>query len=166
MRRVAMLVGAAAVVLLTAGLVAQTKPNFAGKWAQVVDPSAPAPAGRGGRGGGGMGGLGAAFTATQDEKTLTVTRMLQQTEIKMVYNLDGSDSKNTLSFGGQSVDQISKVKWDAAKLVITTTTNFGGNTNESTQAWSMDATGNLVIETTTNFGGNGPTTAKTTYKKG
>jgi len=36
---------------------------------------------------------------------------------------------------------------------------------ESTQAWSLDATGNLVVESTSSFTGT-PTTTKTTYKKG
>jgi hypothetical protein len=48
--------------------------------------------------------------------------------------------------------------------VITTTVNFQGNNAETTQAWSLDASGNLVVETTSNFGGS-PTTTKATYKK-
>jgi len=155
---------ATALVLLFAAIApAQTKPNFAGKWTLVPDPNAPAPTGRG-RGMG--GGLGQAFSAEQTDKTLTVvTTNAQVGEVKAVYNLDGSESKNPISFNGQSVDRVSKAKWDGAKLVITTTTNFNGNAAESTQTWSLDATGNLVVESTSNFGGT-PTTAKATYKKG
>jgi hypothetical protein len=157
----------AAMVVLTlvagaAAAIAQSKPNFAGKWTLVPDPNAPAPTGRGR----GMGGLGQAFSAEQNDKTLTVVTTNEQIgEIKAVYNLDGTESKNPISFGGQSVDRVSKVKWDGAKLVITTTTNFNGNALESTQAWSLDATGNLVVESTSNFTGT-PTTTKATYKKG
>jgi hypothetical protein len=57
------------------------------------------------------------------------------------------------------------VKWDGAKLVITTTINFGGNAVESTQSWMLDPSGALVVESTSNFGGNANTT-KSTYKKG
>ena len=151
------------VVVACATVFAQAKPSFDGKWTLVPDPNAAAPAGgRGGRG----GGLGQAFSATQDEKTLTVvTTNAQVGEIKAVYNLDGSETKNPLSFGGQTVERVSKVKWDGAKLVISTTTNFGGNNAESTQTWALDASGNLNVESTSNFGGN-PTTTKATYKKG
>lgn len=151
-----------AVAGTAAAVFAQSKPNFAGKWTMVPDPNAPAGGGRGGRG----MGLGQEFTATQDDKTLTtVTNNPQLGEIKAVYNLDGSESKNPLTFNNQTVERVSKVKWDGAKLVISTTTNFGGNAAESTQTWSLDASGNLIIESTSNFGGN-PMTSKMTYKKG
>jgi hypothetical protein len=144
------------------GLSAQSKPNFAGKWTLVPDPNAAA--GGGGRGRG-MGGLGQAFSAVQDEKTLTITTSNPQIgEIKAVYNLDGSETKNPITFGGNTVDRTSKVKWDGAKLVITSTSNFQGNAVETTQVWSLDASGTLTVESTTNFGGN-PTATKATYKK-
>jgi hypothetical protein len=74
------------------------------------------------------GGLGPELTAAQDDKTLTITTNNPQLgEVKTVYNLDGSESKNPINFGGQTVDRISKVKWDGAKLVITTTINVNGN---------------------------------------
>ena len=153
-----------ALVMPVVGVTAQTKPNFAGKWTLVPDPNAAAAAG--GRGGRGGGGLGQAFTATQDEKTLTVvTTNAQVGEIKAVYNLDGSETKNPISFGGNTVDRTSKVKWDGAKLIITSTSNFPGNAVETTQAWSLDASGTLTVESTNNFGGT-PTTTKAQYKKG
>lgn len=145
-----------------AAAIAQSKPNFAGKWTLVPDPNAPAPTGRGGGRG---GGLGQAFSAEQNDKTLTVITAGAQGEMKSVYNLDGSESKNPLNFNGTSIERASKTKWDGAKLLITTTTNFNGNPFESTQSWSLDATGNLVVESTSNFNGT-PTTMKSTYKKG
>jgi len=150
-------------VLADAAVSAQSKPSFAGKWTMVPDPNAAAAAG--GRGRGMAGGLGPEFTAVQDDKTLTVTTNNPQLgELKTVYNLDGSESKNPLNFGGQTVDRVSKVKWDGAKLVITTTISFNGNPAESTQTWMLDGSGSLVIETSSNFGGT-PTTTKATYKK-
>jgi hypothetical protein len=157
-----MLVSAAAVVVAGAQVLAQTTANFAGKWTLVPDANTP----QGGRGGGFGGGLGAEATIVQDAKTLTVTRMGPQGAITSVYNLDGSDSKNTLSFGDQSFDQISKVKADGAKLVITTKSDFGGNAFETTMTLSIEG-GNLVVDSLRpDFqGGGAPIATKLTYKK-
>jgi hypothetical protein len=155
----------AVLALLSGGLtavMAQAKTNFAGKWTLVPDPNAPA---GGGRGRGGFGGLGQGGTIEQNDKTITVTTTTQAGETKAVYNLDGSESKNPITMQGNTIDRVSKVKWDGAKLVITTTTNFQGTPTESTQTWSLDPSGGLTIESTSNFGGN-PTTTKSVYKKG
>jgi hypothetical protein len=152
-----LIVGAASTV------VAQGKPNFAGKWTLVPDPNAPA--GGGGRGRGGMGGLGQGGTIEQNDKTITVVTTTQMGEQKSTYNLDGSESKNPLTIQGNTIDRVSKASWDGSKLVIKTTTNFNGQANESTQTWSLDGSGNLIVESTSNFGGT-PTTTKMTYKKG
>src|SRR4051812_27862274 len=100
MRRSTALMSVAAVAFMASNAFAQAKANFAGTWNMVQDPAAQAGAaggggggGRGGRGGG--GGLGMTFTATQDDKTLTIKRTQGQNEVVTVYNLDGSDSKNT-----------------------------------------------------------------------
>jgi hypothetical protein len=149
----------ATLVIAGVSMSAQSKPSFAGKWTMV--PESVAAAGATGRG----GGLGMEFTAVQDDKTLTVTTNSPQLgELKTVYNLDGSESKNPLNFGGQTVDRVSKVKWDGAKLVITTSISFSGNVGESTQSWILEGTGNLVVETSSNVTGT-PTTSKATYKK-
>ena len=153
-------------IVVGAGLMsasAQAKPSFAGKWTLVPDPNAPAPAGRGGRGMG--GGLGQEFTAAQDEKTLTVTTSNPQIgEMKSTFNLDGSETKNPLTFNGNTINRVSTAKWDGSKLVVATQTDFNGNTAETTQTWTLDASGNLNVETTNNFNGT-PTTTKATYKK-
>src|SRR6185436_5674105 len=98
MRRSA-LMGVAAVAFVASSAFAQAT-SFAGTWNQVVDPAAQQGAaggggGRGGRGGGG-GGFGPTFTVSQDAKTLTITRTTQNGEVKTVYNLDGTESKNTV----------------------------------------------------------------------
>ena len=94
-----------------------------------------------------------------------MTTTTQAGETKTVYNLDGSESKNPLTMQGNTIERVSKAKWDGAKLVITTTTNFQGTPIETTQTWSLDASGGLVIESTSNIGGN-PTNTKMVYKKG
>ena len=159
MKRVLSAAAILSFVIAGASLSAQSKPNFAGKWTML--PESVAAAGATGR-----GGLGQEFTAAQDDKTLTVTTNNPQLgELKTVYNLDGSESKNPLNFGGQAIDRVSKVKWDGAKLIITTTINFNGSLAESSQSWMLDGAGNLVIESSSNFTGT-PTTTKATYKKG
>jgi len=161
MRKTAVFLSAAALVFSATQLTAQA-PSFAVAWTMVVDPAAPAPAG----GRGGRGGLGQAATIVQDVKTLTITRTTQNGEVKSVYNLDGTDSKNTMNFGGNPIEQTSKAKWDAGKLVITTSSSFNGNAFETTMVLSLDASGNLVVDSTSpGRGGGAPTTTKTTYKK-
>ena len=163
MRRNALVVGALSLVFAASIAQAQDKPDFSGSWTRVVDPNAPAPGGRGG----GRGGLGMAATLTQDAKTLTITRTTQAGEVKTVYNLDGTDSKNTMTMGGNSVEQVSKAVWDGAKLVITTNYTVGENAITTTQAFTLDASGQLVVSATApGRGGGGPMTTTTTYKKG
>lgn len=165
MRRVATLVSTAAVMMFTVGLLAQAKPNFAGKWVREA-PAAPAtpPAGGGGGGGGrgGGGGWGATNTITQDATTLTVEYTQGENPVKLVYKLDGTESKNTMQGRGGAMEQVSKAAWVGNTLVITTTTQMG----ESKRVVSLEG-GNLVIETT-NPGREGgtPTTTKAVYKKG
>ena len=158
MRRAAVLLSAMAVVLFTAGILAQGKTDFSGKWAPDADknPAPAAPAGGGGGGGrGGGGGFGGPMTVTQDAKALSIAREGRNggaAPAPQVYNLDGSDSKNAAGRGG---DQVSNAKWDGAKLVITT----HGQNGDTVQTWSMDG-GDLVIERA--IGGNN---VKTYYKK-
>lgn len=165
MRSLTGLFTAVAILCFAAGAQAQ-KADFSGKW--VMDPaSAPAPpAGApagGGRGGGrGGAGFGQEFTAAQNAKTLTVTRTQGDATVTATYNLDGSESKNTVQGRGGAQEQVSKAVWEGSKLVITTTAGAG----EQKRVLSLEG-GNLVIEQT-NPGRDGgpPTTAKLVYKKG
>jgi hypothetical protein len=153
---------AVAALLIAVTVIAQTPPNFAGKWTLVPDPNA-APAG----GGRGMGGLGQEATIVQDASSLTITRTTPVGVFTSTYKLDGSESKNTLNMQGNAIDQVSKAKWDGARLLVNTTMNFNGNPVETSMVMSLDATGNLVVETThPDFqGGGAPVTTKVTYKK-
>jgi hypothetical protein len=112
-------------------------------------------------------GFGQQATVTQDAKVLTVVRTTQAGEVKNVYNLDGSKSTNKMTFGENSIEQVSVAKWDGARLVITTSSNFQGNAFETTMRLSLDG-GALTVETTRpDFQGGGtPITTKQTYKKG
>ena len=161
MRKTAVVLSAAVLVLGATELAAQAAPSFAGTWTMVADPNAALAGGRGGR-----GGLGQEATIVQDGKTLTVTRQAPNGEMKSVYNLDGSESKNTMTFGENSIDQLSKAKWNGGTLMIITSSSFNGNTFESTMSMSLDAAGNLVVNSTMPARGGGPPTPmKMTYRK-
>jgi RNA recognition motif-containing protein len=120
--------------------------------------------GGGGRGGGG-GGAGCACgmecTIAQDATSLTLTRTGPAGEIKAVFKLDGSESKNSVAMGQMTMDAVSKATWEGNKLVVTTTADMGGQAMTSKATLSLDATGNLVVE---REGGRGPM-APQTYKK-
>ena len=174
MRRISRLATALATVLLVAGLSAQGKPDFSGKWTLVPDPNAAAAGGGGGGGGGrggGRGGGGGQFcgqecTITQDAATLTITRTTQGGEQKAVYKLDGSESKNTQQGRGGATEVVSKAAWDGSKITITRAIagRDGGAGGTAKTTISMNA-GSMDVETTTDFG-QGPQTQKQTYKKG
>lgn len=145
-------------ILVSAVTAAQAQtPNFAGKWALVPDPAAQGPG----------GGLGQSAVIKQDAGTMTITRTTQMGEVTTVYKLDGSESKNTLTFQGNPIEQLSKTKWEAGTLHVATTMNFDGNAVNVTMAMSLDPSGNLVVVSTRpDFqGGGSPVTTKATYKK-
>jgi hypothetical protein len=167
MRRVATLLSTAAVVLWTAGVLAQA-PNLSGKWTLVPDPNAAAGGGggggRGGRGGGGGGGCGMECTITMDATSMKIERMAGENTITMTYKLDGSESKNSMPGrqGGAPTELVSKATVAGGKVTVKTTTGMG----ETTAVYSLEG-GNLVVETTTpGREGGAPTTRKQTYKKG
>jgi len=103
-------------------------------------------------------------TVTQDAATLTVSRTTQAGEIFSSNKLDGTESKNTMSFGGNSIDQLSTAKWDAGKLTITTKQDMNGTAVTSTTILSL-ANGDLVVERTAPGRDGAPATTKQTYKK-
>ena len=156
MKRASAITTLAVAILLSAAAMAQT-PNFTGKWTLVPDPAAQGPG----------GGLGQAAVIKQDAATLTVTRTTQMGEITSTYKLDGSESKNTLNFQGNAIEQLSKTKWDGGTLHVDTSMNFDGNAVQVTMALSLDPAGNLVVVSTRpDFqGGGSPVTTKATYKK-
>jgi len=77
--------------------------------------------------------------------------------VTTVYNLDGSESKNTVQGRGGATEQVSKAVWDGAKLVVTTTINAGGTNIEQKRVFAMEG-GNLTIETTQPGRDGGPGT--------
>ena len=153
-------IGMVAIAALAVATVAfaQAKPDFSGTWtpdAPAAPPAGAPPAGGGGApgGGGGGGGRGGGgpMTVKQSATELTVERTGRNGAMSTVYKLDGTPTKVTMGKGEATVT----AKWDGNKLVITTKTDQG----ENTQTWSL-ANGVLTID---RAGGRGPST--TTYKK-
>jgi hypothetical protein len=138
-------VGIMAIAVLAVATLAwaQAKPDFSGSW--TPDPAPDAAAGGGGRGGGGP------MTVKQTATDLTVDRTTGRGPVSTTYKLDGSPTKIQM---GQA-EATATAKWDGSKLVITTKTDQG----ENTQTWSL-AGGVLTIE---RAGARGE--SKTTYKK-
>lgn len=182
MRRVSVLMSAAAVVLWMASVSAQG-PNFSGTWVREAPAGAPAggppPGGGGGGGmgggqrGGGMGGGGGVFncgaecTITQDAKALTIARPANaqtgQQPADIVINLTGETKMTQAGRGGNAPTEYTvTAKVDGAKWVLTRTMDMGGNTMTMTQTIALDG-GKLTV--TTNTGREGATPTTITYSK-
>jgi hypothetical protein len=150
MRRTTAILSVAAVVLVAADLVAQTKPSFAGEWKMVVAD--------------GHGVPGVDLVITQDATSMTVdyVRGRAPAPAKLTYNLDGSASKNMVAGrGGAPAAQASRAMWAGNNLVVTTTTGEG----DERRTFSMDG-GYLVVETSVSgVTGGAPNITKATYKK-
>jgi hypothetical protein len=130
----------AAAILAVATMAYAQKPDFSGTW--TPDPPPAEGAGR---------GMGGPMTVKHSGDTLTVERQGRGGQMTTAYKLDGSETK--ISMG--QMEMTAKAKWDGNKIVITTITPNG----ENTQTWSLEG-GVLTIERT---GGRGA--GKTTYKK-
>ena len=178
MRRMADVLGAAAVVILAASVTAQTRPDFSGRWTSEPEPAATASgggtqadaarAGVGERGGGGRGGgrvgdmgsgWGSNITITQDASRLTVEyaffgRGDMQPPLKFVYALDGAETKNSVMMGRGIQAQTSKAAWEGDKLVVTTAHAFAhpetgqAMKSEVKQTLSLESPTSLIVVTT------------------
>jgi len=168
MRRIAAAVTAMAMVMATASVFAQAKPNFAGTWVREM-PAAPAapPAGGGGggggRGGGGGGAWGAEPTITQTATELGITYSTGRegaAPVTLKFKLDGTDSVNQVMGREGAAPQTSKASWAGDKLVIKITLANG----ERTQTVSLVG-GKLTIETNAPGREGAPVTTTATYAK-
>ena len=170
MRRMTTLASIVAMAVMASNAMAQ---SMAGTWNMVPDPNAAAAGGGGGGGGGGRGGRGggggacggATFTITQDAKMMSCSRMQGDVEMKAMYMLDGSESKNMVAGRGGQTEQVSKAMKMGAAVMISRSQDVGGTMIEIKQMFSMDATGNLWIETTRPGQDGSPMTTKVQYKK-
>ena len=144
----------AVALVLSVGLLAQEKPNFAGTW--VLDP---AKSEMGGGPGGGRG-PGGPITITQTAAELTIDQTMGENTVKRVYKFDGTPSVNETPRGKSTIVS----KWEGAKLVSTIKSETQRGAMESTETRSLGADGTMVVEMTMNAP-NGPMTRKMVYNK-
>lgn len=159
------------VVLLALALVLglQSPVDFSGQWV-AEPPAANAP--------GDMGsGWGSPLTITQDGKQLVVqpalfSRYDIQPPVKIVYSLDGSESRNEVMTGHASQVRVSRAKWDGAALQITTTyPAVDSQTGKSLSTdvvhrLTLESPGVLVIEVARGGAlGGKPTSTRSVYRK-
>jgi hypothetical protein len=181
----------AIVVILSFGVVAQTRPDFSGRWTSTPEPT-PAPSGGGqtgpGRDGaagrqqtnpasGDMGsGWGTTINITQDAGRLKVeyeffTRGDMQPPLSFVYALDGAETINSVMMGRGIQAQTSKTSWEGDKLIITTTHAFDKGEGQATKIevrrmLSLESPTSLIVETTRSGVLGGPvSTSRTVYRK-
>jgi hypothetical protein len=178
MKRLTIFLSSALVALLAVGAMAQTRPDFSGRWS-----GEPAPAGDGQRGASGerignMGsGWGSNITISQTAERMTVeyaffARGDMQPPLRFVFALDGTETKNSVMMGRGNQTQASKTAWESDKLVITTTQSFdlpGTDqplTSEVKQTLALESPTSLIIETTRSGVLGGPSsTTRTVYRK-
>jgi hypothetical protein len=154
MRRVTAILSAAAIVLISAGVLAQSKPSFAGEWKKAADPVDG--------GGGRSGGPGVDLIITQDPAAMTV-EYVKPVPVTLTYKLDGSVSKHAVSGrgGAAPIEQLSKAMWAGNNIVVTTTTGAG----EEKRTFSRDGA-DLVVETSAPArSGSASKISRVTYQK-
>lgn len=92
------------------------------------------------------GGLGREVSISQTDRTIVIVQSTPRGEMRNTYNLDGSPSRNTLTFGDRQTEIVSTASWDGDSLVIVTPTPMGG-AGETRMTLSLDPSGDLVVET-------------------
>ena len=158
-----------AALALTLVLGWQGPADFSGQW--VADPPAAGVPGDMGS------GWGSQLAITQDGKQLVVqpavfSRYDGQPPIRMVYSLDGSESRNAVMAGHSSQLRVSRARWDGASLQISThypavDSQTGRSlATDVVQRLTLESPTVLVIEVTRSGAlGGKPTSARSVYRR-
>jgi len=137
MRRLALVL--VALGTLAARLSAQTHPDFSGKW--ELDPKSI-------EGGPGAGSVSMTLTVSQDAKVMKVAQQAKtpmgENATTTSYNIDGSESKNTVSNGGNTVELTSTGSWDGPVFVVVTKGDVQGQPVTYTERWSLGQDGKTL----------------------
>lgn len=162
---------------------AQQRPEFSGVWTAVPSPNAaaaaaPLPTGDAAFPVGEMGsGWGSPLTITQNANRLTVTYEFfvpydLEPPLTFTFNLDGSESRNTVTMGQGVQVQRATARWSGNTLVLSTHhalpwPNDGApQTVEVRQSLTIEVAGTLVVETMRAGALGGPaTTTRTAYTR-
>jgi hypothetical protein len=126
---------AALVIAFVTGLAAQSKPDFTGSW--KPDPARSKT----------IGGLGPEQTIKVDGSKMTIIRTVAGNSSSIVYLLDGTPSKNTLSNGGAEMEQTYTSKWDGNVLVTT----WASATITNIERRSIQEDGTMKLEVAHHF---------------
>jgi hypothetical protein len=113
-----------------AGVSAQARPNFAGKWKQA--------------------GSFNAWTITVDGSRMTVTMTVAGNSDSTVYLLDGRPSTKTIEGPNGMMENVSTSTWEGDVLVTTTTMGSGATMVE--KRW-LEPDGTMRVQNTLNFPG-------------
>jgi len=162
---------------------AQPPADFSGKWTLDDPATASTPAVPGtpaaAAAPGDMGsGWGSVLTIAQDPKQLTVeypvfSRYDLQPPVKCIFQLDGSEGRNTMMMGRGEQVESSRARWDGRTLIIVTTFLVSDRavgkpfTAELTRRLYLESTSTLIVEVTRAgvLGGRASTT-RSVYRKG
>ena len=117
------ILSAALAIAFMAGLSAQDKPNFAGKW--KADNSYTS------------------WTIAVEGSRMTVTVTMAGNSESTVYLLDGTPSKKTFEGPNGLMENVSTSTWEGDVLVTTTKTGFGATMTE--KRW-LDPDGTMRIQ--------------------
>jgi hypothetical protein len=129
-------------------------PDFSGQWVAEASaaarptPGAPPPAPRGDMG----SGWGAPITITQTASELVVeqpifSRYDLQPPLRLVFRLDGQESRNTVMAGHETQTRTSRASWEGQTLVIVT--SFPGIDPDSGKPFTTLVTQRLTLESPT-----------------
>jgi hypothetical protein len=147
------LVAAIVTAVLATDAATQARPDFSGEWVIARANS---------------GLLGEKFMARQDAKTLTLEISVAAIgrPVRVVYNLDGTESRNlnpSMTAGVADEPIFSRVSWDADKLVIQTrgSTLVNGKVQESKRVIWIDSEGLFTIERSS----EGQPTTRSVYRR-
>jgi hypothetical protein len=127
-----------ALAAMVSPLAAQSAhPDFSGKWS--LDPKSVE---------GPMAGSQATMIVAQDAKTVkidqTVTSPMGDQKAVLVFNLDGTPSKNTVSAQGMSLELNSTAAWEGDALVVKTTADIQGQALTQSERWTLSPDGKTI----------------------
>jgi hypothetical protein len=126
-----------ALATLAAPVAAQTHTDFSGKWA--LDPKSVA---------GSMGPASMTMTVKQDAKLIAVetaaSGQMGDMKSSLTFNVDGSESKNTVTGPMGALELVSTGKWDGPTFVISTKADLQGTAMTQTERWTLSDDGKTL----------------------
>ncbi len=164
---------AAVAVISIAAIVsvsAQPRPDFSGKWISIADSPAPPPSVPSPNTYQMSRPWANEVTITQDSKTVTIDYVSfsrAHAPVKLVYNLDGSETHNIDRNSVDPQDRLCRAAWRGSRLVLTTVMPRVGRATgapdpqETIQELALESSGVLTVNGTQHFQGRtGAVTAR------